>query len=74
MTSWTIFFVGGAEWWRGVCVFYVLCFCSIDGFNMRVRLVLGISWVRVVETLESGGDVGEHGEGEVYLSVFIVPV
>ena len=39
---------------------------------MRVGLVLRFSWVAVITTLESGVDVGEHGE--VNLAVVVVPV
>ena len=42
------------------------------GLDVWVRLVLRFAWLRVVEALESGGDVGEHGEVDFVFCV--VPV
>ena len=65
-------FVGRAEWRRRVSVFCVLCFGAVDGLDMWIWLILRFARLRVVESLESGSDVGEHGE--VDFACCVVPV
>jgi hypothetical protein len=62
------------EGWGCVYGLCILFGCTICGFGVRIRLMLGLCWWRVLESDESLSYIIEHGDMDIFVNVVLVDI